>query len=227
MTTAQEMLELAQRLVARSDKIDNRVGPIPGQDADAIAVELREAAAAIRPDWQLLHAAINEDWLKSAGFKWHQLDRQTDKHWLLWLGDATRERHSFTSFEDIGIELAPCWWKNSTGDDAGDVGKWFCWFRDDAAGRYHRFIHIRHLRTVGELVLLVEAITGQKWDPANNLYGSMRKPEDAERIRQESQRFDRRLIESGPPWSDIEKDDTRGRALPEHMTAAIKGGGAK
>jgi hypothetical protein len=28
-------------------------------------------------------------------------------------------------------------------------------------------------------------------------------------------------------WSDVEKDDTRGRALPEHMTAAIKGGGAK
>ena len=55
----------------------------------------------------------------------------------------------------------------------------------------------------------------------------MRKPEDAERIRQESQRFDRRLMESGHPWSDIEKDDTRGRALPEHMTAAIKGGGAK
>jgi hypothetical protein len=179
---------------------------------------------------QLDSSPITEDWLKSAGFKWHQLERQTDKHWLLWLGDATRERHSFTSFEDIGIELAPCWWKNSKDEDAGDVGKWFCWFRDDAAGRYHRFIHIRHLRTVGELTRLIEAITGQTWDPANNLYGSMRKPEDAERIRQENQRLDRRLtLESGEcgKWAEIEKDDTRGRALPEHMTAAIKGGGAK
>jgi hypothetical protein len=170
-------------------------------------------------------APITEDWLKSAGFKWHQFERQTDKHWLLWLGDASRERHSFATFEDIGIELAPCWWKNSKGDDAGDLGKWFCWFRADSSGRYHRFIHIRHLRTVGELVRLVEAITGQKWDPANNLYGSMRKPEDAERIRQENQRFDRRMMLESPPsakWSDIEKDDTRGRALPEHVTAAEK-----
>ena len=56
------------------------------------------------------------------------------------------------------------------------------------------------------------------------------KPEDAQRIRDEDKRLDRRLIvESGEwgKWSDVEKDDTRGRALPEHMTAAIKGGGAK
>jgi hypothetical protein len=34
------------------------------------------------------------------------------------------------------------------------------------------------------------------------------------------------MHESSPShkWADIEKDDTRGRALPEHMTAAIKGG---
>jgi hypothetical protein len=174
---------------------------------------------------------ITEDWLKSAGFKWHQLERQPHKHWLLWLGDATAERHSFTSYEDIGIELAPCWWKSREGEAAGPIGKWFCWLRDDSAGRYHRFIHIRHLRTVGELILLIEATTGQRWNPANNLYGSMRKPEDAERIRKtDAQRFDRQIIlESGNwhKWSDIEKDDTRGRALPEHMTAAIKGGGAK
>jgi hypothetical protein len=58
----------------------------------------------------------------------------------------------------------------------------------------------------------------------------MRKPEHAERIRREDSRLDRRLmLESGDwqKWSDTEKDDTRGRALPEHMTAAIKGGAAK
>jgi hypothetical protein len=171
---------------------------------------------------------ITEDWLKSAGFRHHQLDRQPDKHWLLWLGAATRERHSFTCYEDIGIELAPCSWKNHKGDDVGDVGSWFCWFRSDSAGRYSRFLHIRHLRTVHDLVRLIEAITGQQWDPANNLYGSMRKSETAARIRQEDQRLDRRfMLESPHKWSDVEEDDTRGRALPEHMTAAIKGGGAK
>jgi hypothetical protein len=203
--------------------------------AYASAVERDRAALRAqlqsKPEGADATGPITEDWLKSVGFKFHQLERQADKHWLLWLGDATRERHSFTSFEDIGIELAPCWWKNSKGDDAGDLGTWFCWFRSDAAGRYHRFIHIRNLRTIGELVQLIEAIAGQKWNPANNLYGSMRKPEDAERIRREdAQRFDRQLIlESNDwhKWSDVEKDDTRGRALPEHMTAAIKGGGAK
>jgi len=29
---------------------------------------------------------LTEEWLKRVGFKWHQLDRQPDKHWLLWLG---------------------------------------------------------------------------------------------------------------------------------------------
>ena len=197
------------------------------RDRDQVRNEL---AAALAPS-PATAGAITEDWLISAGFKWHQLERQTDKHWLLWLGDATAERHSFTSYEDIGIELAPCRWKNSKGHDAGNVGQWFCWFRADSSGRYHRFIHIRHLGTVGELVRLVEAVSGQKWDPANNLYGSMRKPQDAERIRQtDKERFDRRLIlGSGDwqKWSDLEKDDTRGRALPEHITAAIKGGGAK
>jgi hypothetical protein len=171
---------------------------------------------------------ITEDWLRAAGFKWHQFERQPDKHWLLWLGEATKDRDSFTSYEDIGIELAPCWFKNYLGEDAGDVGKWFCWLRDDAAGRYHRFIHLRHLRTIADLVLLIEGITGQQWDIANNLHGSMYKPESAARIRESHQRFDRRLTLGASPyqkWSSVEKDDTRGRALPEHMEAHAKTSG--
>lgn len=37
----------AESLVAVADKIDRRVGPIPGRDADRIAVMLREAAEQI------------------------------------------------------------------------------------------------------------------------------------------------------------------------------------
>jgi hypothetical protein len=38
-------------LIARADEIDNRLGPIPGHVADAIAVQLREAAGALA--WRL------------------------------------------------------------------------------------------------------------------------------------------------------------------------------
>lgn len=155
---------------------------------------------------------IDEDWLKEAGFKWHQFDRQPDKHWLLWCGDAIRAGDgSLTSYEDIGIEVAP-----------GRDGKWFCWFRSDAAGRYHRFIHIRHLTTRGELTRLFEAVTGVKWAPENHFYGSIKSPAEARRIRIDNDRADRRLREEGYPWAEIEKDATRGRALPEHMEAHAK-----
>ncbi|MFN4018214.1 MAG: hypothetical protein ACK4JB_22955 [Reyranella sp.] len=154
---------------------------------------------------------ISEDWLKSAGFKWHQFDRQTDKHWLLWLGDALQR---FTSYEDLGIELAP--------NVPTDTSAWFCWLRDDSAGRYHRFIHIRCLRTVEELVALIEGIIGRPFDPANSLYGCHRTPEQAARIRQEDERLDRRLMKSGHPRSDAEKDAARGGPLPEHQEHHIK-----
>lgn len=43
---------------------------------------------------------ITEEWLKSVGFKWHQFDRQPDKHWLLWLGGGLKERPSRRAFDN-------------------------------------------------------------------------------------------------------------------------------
>lgn len=169
---------------------------------------------------------ITEDWLKSVGFKWHQLDRQPDKHWLLWLGDAVRAKDEcLTSTEDLGIEMAPCWFKNSYGEDAGSLGKWFCWFRSDAAGRYHRFIHLRHLTEQGEVIRLVEVLTGFPWRPQDHFYGAVCSPASADRHRRDRDRMDRRMREEGYPWSGIEKDNTRGRALPEHLEAHEKAKG--
>jgi len=148
---------------------------------------------------------ITEDWLKSVGFKWHQFDRQPHKHWLLWLGDVFW-KDILVSYDELGIEVS------SRGDDF-----WFCWLRSDMAGRYHRFIHIRHLRTQDELVHLIEGITGRTWDPMNNMYGWMRSPEQAARIREEDKRLDHKIMHENPSWFDIEKDDTRGGALPEHL----------
>jgi hypothetical protein len=41
------------------------------------------------PGAPVIDEPISEAWLKAAGFKWSQLDRQPDKHWILWLGGAT------------------------------------------------------------------------------------------------------------------------------------------
>jgi len=153
--------------------------------------------------------AITEEWLKTAGFKWHQSDRQPDKHWLLWLGSAIPGL--MTCYEDLGIEVAP-----------GRRGSWFCWLRGDSAGRYHRFIHIRHIENTAQLVRLIEALTGQDWDVSNNIGGSMTTPDQAERIRDEWDRLDRRIRRDASKWSSVEKDDTRGRALPEHLEAHAK-----
>lgn len=153
---------------------------------------------------------ITEDWLRAVGFKWHQLDRQLDKQWLLWLGDAVRDGNSFTSYEDLGVEV-------TTNRD----GKWFCWVRGDSGSRYSRFLHIRFLKTQAELIALCEALTGQEWNPENNLYGSMRTPDQAARIREDDKRLDRKMM-SDRKWREIEKDDSIGRALPEHREAYEK-----
>lgn len=152
---------------------------------------------------------ITDDWLREVGFKWHQFDRQPAKQWLLWLGDAMGDK--MTSYEDIGIELAPM--------GHLDSARWFCWLRGDSAGRYHRFIHVRHLESRAQLIRMVEGLTGQTWNPANHYAGAARTPEQAARIHAENAaRADR--MGKWPAWADVEKDDTRGRALPEHMQVA-------
>jgi hypothetical protein len=49
-----------ERLTAWADKIDNRLGPISGRDADILAVTLREAAIRMRA---LIGALCEEDGL--------------------------------------------------------------------------------------------------------------------------------------------------------------------
>lgn len=166
--------------------------------------------------------AITEEWLKSVGFKWHQLDRQPNKHWLLWLGRALAgDETTFGSFDDIGIEVASMRYRNSY-DELVGRDAWFVWFRGDSGGRYHRFIHVRHMRWQHELIKLIEAITGQDWNPENHFYGSVCTPAQAARNRQDDERLDRQLMREGYPWSEVEKDDSRGRALPEHLEAHAK-----
>lgn len=155
---------------------------------------------------------ITEDWLKSVGFKWHQFDRQPTKQWLLWLGSAADNGDA----QDLGIEVT----QNRDVD-------WFCWLRSDTSHRYSRFLHVRHIKTRFELVRMIEGLTGQEFSPDNNIGGYMHSKERADRYRAESSRLDKVMLREGRPWRDIEKDDSRGGALPEHMQDSISHGTSK
>lgn len=115
--------------------------------------------------------------------------------------------------DDLGLEVAPT---------NGKFEEWFCWFRSDTAGRYHRFIHLRHLRTQKELTAIISALIGYEFKAENALYGSLANPKQAERLRKEYERLDLRMRHESPDrakWLEVEKDDSRGRALPEHLEA--------
>lgn len=156
---------------------------------------------------------ITEDWLKSVGFKWHQMDRHPDKHWLLWIGRVMED--STTCMEDLGIELAPRWFKNHLGEEGGER-KWFCWLRSDFAHKYSRFLHVRPIETRADLVRLYEGLTGRDWAPGNHFFGSALPPKLAERERAEMHRLDR-VIAMEIPWCEHEKDLTQSGALPDHL----------
>lgn len=165
---------------------------------------------------------ISEEWLQEVGFRWHQLERQPTKQWLLWLGDAIFESSGwrFTSYEDLGIELA----RNS---NRHDDTTYFCWLRGDSAGRYHRFIHIRHLRYQSDVVKLIEALVGLPFEPRDCINGCLLTPAHAESRRKDYDRLDQQFQRERPKWFEVEKDDSRGRALPEHMEAQRKAKEAK
>jgi hypothetical protein len=152
---------------------------------------------------------ITADWLKEVGFRWHQLERQADKQWLLWLGGAIRDR--LTSFEDLGLELSP--------RIVGNNATWHCWVRADTSHRYSRFLHIRPVSTRAEVIRLVEALSGQAWNPANHYAGNVYQPKHIAAIRRDLKRVDQVWRREGLKWSEVEKDDSRGRALPEHLDA--------
>ena len=116
--------------------------------------------------------ALTEEWLADvAGFKWSQQDRQTHKHWTLWLGWAANPQHAI--IEDLGVEVTQAWWPGRNGDPVGDVTAWNCWLK----GMNSSFLHIRYIRTQGELIELLEALTGQPWDPELSRYGNLYRAE--------------------------------------------------
>lgn len=100
-----------------------------------------------------MSALITEFWLSEVGFKPHWFAGQPNKHWLLWLS------------EDVGIELSfgrekPRPW-------------WFCWLRSGGQHTYEHFISLRDLSSKHEVIQLVQAMTGRRWDPTRHYNGSV------------------------------------------------------
>jgi hypothetical protein len=146
---------------------------------------------------------ITEVWLKENGFKWHEVER-SGVHWLLWMGGCIanhpdKKYHSH-SYDDFGIELSKF---------MPNEPVWSVFYRADYAGRYSRFIYVREVWEVEQLTRLIEAITDIPFDKANTWYGSLIRPEQAARYReQEKHRLDRTMALEGR-WLNDEKDPTK------------------
>jgi hypothetical protein len=96
---------------------------------------------------------ITEFWLKEVGFKPHAFGNEPNLHWLLWLS------------ETIGIELSfgrekPTPW-------------WLCWLRASGDHIPEKLINLRDLTTKHEVIQLVQAVTGRRWNPARHYNGSV------------------------------------------------------
>jgi len=158
---------------------------------------------------EIWNQPITEDWLKSVGFKWHQHERQPERQWLLWMGGSDGRR--IQSFEDLGLEVSFAGYEGAT---------WHSWLRADTSSRYHRFIHIRYLTKVGDVVALVESLSGVAWNPENHIYGMIRTDKEAKQIQHERRRLDHQIREECAKWAEVEKDDSRTGALANHMEEA-------
>lgn len=97
--------------------------------------------------------AITEEWLGDVGFKYREPgERQQFRHWTL----------TFSEPDDYGmyLETTKSGWLNAQGEHIGADGGWFLWL-----GREHKFIHLRYVYERDEIIAVVEALTGQKWEP--------------------------------------------------------------
>lgn len=125
---------------------------------------MRDAMEEIGEDREAL---LTEDWLRDQGFKSSQQERQTWKHWSLYLGWASGQKNA--CMEDLIVEVTMAWWHNHHGDPVGDTEAWNCWLR----GMNNSLLHVRYIKTRGELLGLIEALTGRSWDRSLSYFGNL------------------------------------------------------
>lgn len=100
--------------------------------------------------------ALTEEWLGEVGFKYREPEEwQPWRHWTLTFGEP----------DDYGmyLETTKSGWLNRHGDHIGADHGWYLWL-----GRGTQHIHLRHVTEREEIIAVVEALTGQKWEPTRS-----------------------------------------------------------
>lgn len=131
---------------------------------------------------------ISYAWLKDVGFRCRAKSRGTNGSWRIWISEELGS-------DDLGLELAVVPGSDST--------EWNCWL-GNASGRFERFLRMRPMRTQGDVIRLVEGLSGLAWEPAHHLYGIVLSEARAVAFLNEQQEFRRftkeyRRLADGPP----------------------------
>lgn len=104
---------------------------------------------------------LTEEWLSSVDFKFRDpVDRQPFRHWSIKISES----HDY----GLAVETTMPGFINGDGEHIGADGGWFLWIN-----REHKHIHIRHIFTRGEMIAMIEALSGWPWNPANHVWGQV------------------------------------------------------
>lgn len=99
---------------------------------------------------------LTYEWLREHGFhKLDRLDRQPTDHYRRMLGAELIGDRFLTSNEDLCIDVCP--------DRMDDARFWYVWVTRASAQNRHPsiWLHTRHMYFTGEIMLLIEALTGR------------------------------------------------------------------
>jgi hypothetical protein len=106
---------------------------------------------------------IDYEWLQEYGFrKITRQERQSTDHARRCVAHETADEDRFmVAMEDLCIDLAPNRWPRAE--------FWFCWITRASSQNHFPsvFLHARHLKTQGDLMLLYEGLTGRSFGKPN------------------------------------------------------------
>lgn len=108
---------------------------------------------------------ISEQWLKEIKMESRTLKCDKFKHWFLWIGACIPGAVQFFGNESLALELS---------QDDQNENRYFCWLvQDHNKPGCAKSIFMRFLFNKGDFILLLEALTGQEWNPGLIINGTL------------------------------------------------------